>query len=47
MFIAENTDYIYFVSNWVKKFFEGLPYENRNNCETYPAIDQLRRFPKK
>ena len=49
MFIAENTDYIYFVSNWVKKkFFEGLPYENRNNCEIlYPAIRELKKFPKK
>ncbi len=49
MFLAENTDHIYFVSNWVKKkFFEGLPYENRNNCETlYPAIEELKKFPNK
>ena len=49
IFLAENTDYIYFVSNWVKnKFFEDLPYKNRNNCEIlYPAIDQLKKFPKK
>ena len=49
VFLAENTDYIYFVSKWVKnKFFEGLPYENRNNCEIlYPAISELKQFPKK
>ncbi len=49
IFLAENTNYIYFVSNWVKKkFFEGLPYENRNNCEIlYPAINPLKKFPKK
>ena len=49
MFIAENTDQIYFVSNWVKKkFFEGLPYSFKNNCETlYPAIKPLKKFPKK
>ncbi len=48
-FIAENTDQIYFVSKWVKnKFFEGLPYKFRNNCEIlYPAIQPLKRFPKK
>ena len=49
VFIAENTDQIYFVSNWVKnKFFEGLPYTHRNNCEIlYPAIDPIKKFPKK
>ena len=49
IFIAKNTDHIYFVSRWVKnKFFEGLPYKNRNNCETlYPAISELNKFPKK
>ena len=49
VFIAENTDQIYFVSNWVKnKFFEGLPYSHRNNCEIlYPAIDPIKKFPKK
>ncbi len=49
IFLAENTDYIYFVSKWVKnKFFEGLPYKNRNNCEIlYPAINDLKKFPKK
>ena len=39
MFIAENTDQIYFVSNWVKeKFFEGLPYKFRNNCNIYTQL---------
>ena len=49
LFIAENTDQIYFVSNWVKnKFFEGLPYNYKNNCETLdPAIKPLKKFPKK
>ncbi|MDC0151249.1 glycosyltransferase [Candidatus Pelagibacter sp.] len=49
IFLAENTDHIYFVSKWVKnKFFEGLPYKNRNNCEIlYPAISELKKFPKK
>ena len=49
MFIAENTDQIYFVSRWVKdKFFEGLPFNHRNNCEIlYPAIKPLKKFPKK
>ena len=47
--IAEKTDQIYFVSKWVKdKFFEGLPYKHKNNCEIlYPAIKPLNRFPKK
>ena len=49
IFIAENTSQIYFVSRWVKdKFFEGLPYKHRNNCEIlYPAIKPLKKFPKK
>lgn len=49
IFLAENTSHIYFVSKWVKdKFFEGLPYRNRNNCEIlYPAISELKKFPKK
>ena len=49
IFIAENTDQIYFVSKWVKnKFFEGLPYKYRNNCDIlYPAIQPLNKFPKK
>ena len=49
LFIAENTDQIYFVSNWVKnKFFEDLPYSHRNNSDIlYPAIDPIKKFPKK
>ncbi len=49
MFIAENTDQVYFVSNWVKKkFFENLPYKFRNNCDIlYPSINPLKKFPKK
>ena len=49
IFIANNTDQIYFVSNWVKKkFFENLPYKHKNNCEIlYPAIDPIKKFPKK
>ena len=49
IYIAENTDHIYFVSKWVKdKFFEGLPYKHKNNCEIlYPAINPLKKFPKK
>ena len=48
-YIAENTDQVYFVSKWVKdKFFEGLPYKHRNNCEIlYPAIKPLKKFPSK
>ena len=46
IFLAEKTDHIYFVSKWVKnKFFEDLPYKNRNNCEIlYPAISKLKKF---
>ena len=49
LFIARNTNQIYFVSRWVKdKFFEGLPYSNRNNCDIlYPGIKPLSSFPKK
>jgi len=49
VFIANNCHQIYFVSKWVmKKFFEGLPFNYKNNCEIlYPAINQLKKFPKK
>jgi glycosyltransferase involved in cell wall biosynthesis len=49
IFIAKNTDQVYFVSNWVKdKFFEGLPFKFRNNCNIlYPSIDKPKKFPKK
>ena len=49
LFIAENTDQIYFVSKWVKnKFFEDLPYKHRNNADIlYPAINPIKILPKK
>ena len=49
IFIVENCHQIYFVSKYVmRKFFEGLPYNYKNNCEIlYPAIKQLKRLPKK
>ena len=44
MFIAENTDQVYFVSNWVqKKFFEGLPYKFRNNCDILIQPNDVRK----
>ena len=48
LFILDNCDQIYFVSKWVmKKFFEGLPFEYKNNCEVlYPSIKPLESFPK-
>ena len=49
LFIANNCDQIFFVSRWVmKKFFEDLPFDYKNNCEIlYPAINELKTFPKK
>ena len=49
LFIANNCDQIFFVSKWVmKKFFEGLPFSYKNNCEIlYPAVNPLYKFPKK
>ena len=49
LFIANNCDQIFFVSKWVmKNFFDGLPFNFRNNCEIlYPAIRKLKYFPKK
>ncbi len=49
LFIVNNCDQIYFVSKWVmNKFFEGLPFSHKNNCEIlYPAIKSLKTFPKK
>ena len=49
IFIANNCDQIFFVSKWVmEKFFEGLPFQYKNNCEIlYPAINKLKKFPKK
>ena len=32
----------------MRKFFEGLPFDYKNNCEIlYPAINELKSFPKK
>ena len=49
LFIANNCDQIFFVSEWVmQKFFEGLPFQYKNNCEIlYPAVVPLSKFPKK
>ena len=49
LFIANNCDQIYFVSQWVmRKFFENLPVGYKNNCETlYPATNKLNIMPKK
>ena len=49
LFIVNNCDQIYFVSKYVmNKFFEGLPFNYKNNCEIlYPAIQSLKKFPKK
>ncbi len=46
MKILENTDKIFFVSKWTcDKFFEGLPFNSRNNCEiVYPSIDPIKKF---
>ena len=34
---------------WVmKKFFEGMPFGYKNNCEVlYPSVTKLKAFPKK
>ena len=44
--ILENTDKIFFVSKWtLDKFFEGLPFKTRNNCEiVYPSIEPLKTY---
>ena len=49
LYIANNCHQIFFVSKWVmKKFFEGLPFSYKNNCEVlYPAVNELKSFPKK
>jgi glycosyltransferase involved in cell wall biosynthesis len=46
--IIEKTDYIFFVSKWVKnKFFQNIPEKHRNNCEVlYPSIKQQSIFNK-
>jgi glycosyltransferase involved in cell wall biosynthesis len=49
MFILENTSKIFFVSKWtMHKFFEGLPFKNKSNCEIlYPSINKVKKFNKK
>jgi glycosyltransferase involved in cell wall biosynthesis len=49
LYIVNNCHQIYFVSKWVmKKFFEDLPFDYKNNCEVlYPSIRPLKNFPKK
>ena len=49
LFVINNCHQIYFVSKWVMdKFFEGLPFNYKNNCEIlYPSIKKLKIFPKK
>ena len=47
--IIQNTDYIFFVSEWVKnKFFANIDLKERNNCEVlYPAIDPIKKINNK
>ena len=47
--IIQNTDYIFFVSEWVKKkFFENIEIKLRNNCEVlYPSIEPIKKINKK
>ena len=44
--IVDNTDKVFFVSSWTKKkFFEGLPFKTKSNCEIlYPSIKKLKKF---
>ena len=46
--ILEKTDKVFFVSKWTKnKFFEGLPYKTKSNCEIlYPSIKKQINFNK-
>ena len=46
--IIKNTDYIFFVSTWVKnKFFENIDIKERNNCEVlYPSIEPIKKINK-
>ena len=49
IFILENTHKIFFVSRWtMKKFFEGLHFNTKSNCEIlYPSIQKAKPFNKK
>ncbi len=44
--ILDKTDKVFFVSKWTqKKFFEGLPFKNKSNCEIlYPSIKKVKNF---
>lgn len=44
--IIKNTDYIFFVSEWVKKkFFHNIEVKERNNCEVlYPSIEPIKNI---
>ncbi len=46
--ILENTDKIFFVSQWTKrKFFENLPIKTNSNCEVmYPSMNKISHFNK-
>lgn len=47
--ILNNTNKIFFVSKWtMKKFFEGLPFNIKSNCEIlYPSIKKPTKLLKK
>ena len=44
--ILDKTDKVFFVSKWTqKKFFEGLPFKSKSNCEIlYPSIKKVKNF---
>tara|TARA_B100000214_G_scaffold332246_1_gene273651 strand:- start:259 stop:2358 length:2100 start_codon:yes stop_codon:yes gene_type:complete len=46
--ILENAEKVFFVSRWtMKKFFEGLPYNSKSNCDVlYPSIKGPNKFNK-
>ena len=49
IFILNNAEKIFFVSRWtMNKFFEGLPYKTKSNCDIlYPSIKKPSSFNKK
>ena len=49
IFILKNAEKIFFVSRWtMNKFFEGLPYRTKSNCDIlYPSIKKPLIFNKK
>ena len=48
IFILNNAEKIFFVSRWtMNKFFEGLPYKTKSNCDIlYPSIEKPKKFNK-